>query len=143
MDEELRLQRLVGDGRAVIIAVDHGLFDGPIPAMEDLPKTVGRSTRKSMPSCYPRDAPALPRDLRPAETPLAVVRLNWNTVCTASGLGYREGQCLHRRRGLASSEGMDIASGSLTLETGSERRDAENVEIFSEVDERLHHQGLP
>ena len=37
---QLRLQRLVGDGRAVIIAVDHGLFDGPIPAMENLPGTV-------------------------------------------------------------------------------------------------------
>ena len=36
---EIRLRRLMGDGRAVVIAFDHGLFDGPIPAMEDLPAT--------------------------------------------------------------------------------------------------------
>ena len=36
---ELRLRRLMGEGRAVVIAIDHGLFDGPIPAMEDLPST--------------------------------------------------------------------------------------------------------
>ncbi len=37
---QLRLQRLIGDGHAVVIACDHGLFDGPIPCMEDLPATV-------------------------------------------------------------------------------------------------------
>jgi len=29
----IRLQRLIGDGRAVIVAIDHGLFDGPILGM--------------------------------------------------------------------------------------------------------------
>ena len=39
---EIRLKRLFGDGNAVIIAIDHGLFDGPIPGMEDLPATASR-----------------------------------------------------------------------------------------------------
>ena len=38
----IRLQRLMGDGRAVIVAIDHGLFDGPIAGMEDLPATAAR-----------------------------------------------------------------------------------------------------
>ena len=28
---EIRLKRLMGDGKTVIIAFDHGLFDSPIP----------------------------------------------------------------------------------------------------------------
>ena len=39
---QLRLRRLVGDGRAVVIAIDHGLFDGPIPGMENLPETAAK-----------------------------------------------------------------------------------------------------
>ena len=38
----IRLQRLLGHGRAVIVAIDHGMFDGPIPAMEDLPATAAK-----------------------------------------------------------------------------------------------------
>ena len=39
---EIRLKRLLGNGRAVIVAIDHGMFDGPIPAMEDLPATAAK-----------------------------------------------------------------------------------------------------
>ncbi len=141
---QLRLQRLVGDGHAVIIAVDHGLFDGPIPAMENLPATV----EKINPAV---DAVLLaPGMLRRCHTvfarpkrPLAVVRLNWNTVY-CFGLAYKEArsvaifdaQCALR-------EGMDIALVSLTLETGSEQRDAENVEVFSKLTNDCHRLGIP
>ena len=87
---ELRLQRLIGDGRAVIIAVDHGLFDGPIPAMENLPATVEKVNPRvdavllssgMLRHCH--GAFAQPK------RPLAIVRLNWNTVY-CFGLGYTE-----------------------------------------------------
>jgi len=140
---ELRLQRLVGDGRAVIIAIDHGLFDGPIPAMEDLPKTVEKINPQV-------DAVLLsPGMLRHCQAifarpkrPLAVVRLNWNTVY-CFGLGYREATSVcaaDAESGLR--EGMDIALVSLTLETGSERRDAENVEIFAKLTSDCHRLGI-
>ncbi len=141
---ELRLGRLVGDGRAVIIAVDHGLFDGPIPAMENLPKTVEKINRRV-------DAVLLaPGMLRHCHTvfagpkrPLAVVRLNWNTVY-CFGLKYREAKsvnCLDAESALR--EGMDIALVSLTLETGSEERDAENVEVFARLTGDCHRLGIP
>ena len=116
---ELRLQRLVGDGRAVIIAVDHGLFDGPIPAMEDLPKTVGKINPQvdavlQSPGMLRHCHAIFARPKRP----LAVVRLNWNTVY-CFGLGYREAPSVYTLDAeSALREGMDIALVSLTLETG-------------------------
>jgi DhnA family fructose-bisphosphate aldolase class Ia len=141
---EIRLKRLFGKGRAVVIAIDHGMFDGPIPGMEDLPAT----TRRINPDV---DgvllAPGMLRHcgdvFASRHSPLAVVRLNWNSV-----------YCFHFKyraaRGVecydvedALREGMDIALVSLTLETGREECDAANVEIFSRVTNRCHRLGIP
>ena len=141
---EIRLQRLLGDGRAVIIAVDHGLFDGPIPAMENLPATI----EKINPIV---DAVLLSPGMirhchaifaRP-KRPLAAVRLNWNTVY-CFGLGYRKAKSVYCYDPLdALREGMDIALVSLTLQTGDESRDAENVEVFSKLTTACHQMGIP
>ena len=141
---ELRLQRLVGDGRAVIIAVDHGFFDGPIPAMENLPATVEKinpvvDAVLLAPGMLRRCHSIFARPKRP----LAVVRLNWNTVY-CFGLNYTEARSVSAFDAeSALREGMDIALVSLTLETGSEQRDAENVRVFSELTNDCHRLGIP
>lgn len=141
---EIRMQRLMGDGRAVIVAIDHGLFDGPIPAMEDLPATAGKI------------APAIdgvllaPGMLRHCsepfvgtKRPLAVVRLNWNTVYCFH-FGYTGAKSVYSFDPLdALREGMDIALVSLTLQTGDEQRDAANVEVFSKLTNACHALGIP
>ena len=38
----IRLQRLMGNSHGVVVAIDHGLFDGPISGMEDLPVTAAK-----------------------------------------------------------------------------------------------------
>ena len=141
---ELRLQRLLGDGRAVIIAVDHGLFDGPIPGMENLPGTVEKINPQVdavllAPGMLRRCSSLFARPKRP----LAVLRLNWNTVY-CFGLGYAEARSVPGYDAeSALREGMDIALVSLTLETGSEQRDAENVEIFARLTNDCHRLGIP
>jgi DhnA family fructose-bisphosphate aldolase class Ia len=140
----IRLQRLMGDGRAVIIAIDHGLFDGPIPALEDVPATA----EKINPAV---DAVLLsPGMLRHcasifarAKSPLAIVRLNWNTVYCFK-YGYRGARSVYGYDPLAAlREGMDVALVSLTLQTGDENRDAANVEIFSKLTAACHEWGIP
>lgn len=141
---EIRLKRLFGAGRAVIIALDHGMFDGPVPGMEDLPATV----RKINPEV---DGVLLgPGMLRHCgelfagrRCPLAVVRLNWNTVY-CFGWNYRQAKSAYACDPQdALREGMDIALVSLTLQTGSEERDAANVEVFSRITNRSHALGIP
>jgi 3-hydroxy-5-phosphonooxypentane-2,4-dione thiolase len=141
---EIRLKRLLGNGRAVVVAMDHGMFDGPIPAMEDLPATAAKINPTVDAVLL---APGMLRHCHcifaGSKRPLAAMRLNWNTV-----------YCFHWQYRQACSvyayevedalrEGMDIALVSLTLHTGSEERDAANVEIFSKLTAQAHRLGIP
>lgn len=140
----IRLQRLLGDGRGVIIAMDHGMFDGPIDGIID-----ARETAEKINPCV--DGVLLsPGMLRHCSTPftrpkrpLAVVRLNWNTVyCFKYGyLKARSVDCYDVASALR--EGMDIALVSLTLQTGEECRDAENIEILCRTLTACHELGIP
>jgi len=141
---ELRLQRLMGDGRAVVIAFDHGLFDGPIAGMENLPETATKINPLVDALLL---APGMIRHCSAVfskpKRPLAMVRLNWNTVY-CFGFGYKAAKSVYSYEPLdALREGMDIALVSLTLQTGDEIRDAANVEVFSKLCNACHALGVP
>jgi len=140
----IRLGRLLGNGRAVVVAIDHGLCDGPIPAMDNLPATAERINPMVDGVLM---APGMLRHCgelfaRP-KRPMAIVRLNWNSVYCFK-LQYRKARSV-RSYGArdALRAGMDIALVSLTLKTGSERRDAANVEVFSTLANQCHELGIP
>ncbi len=142
---EIRMQKLFSGGEnAVIIAVDHGYMDGPIPGMENLPETV-----KKIDSCV--DAILMsPGMLKNAGhafnykgAPIPMVRLNWSTVfCfeweytkskTANAFTVKD----------AVELGAEIVLVSLTLKTGDEENDARNVEIFSRLCNEARQYGIP
>jgi DhnA family fructose-bisphosphate aldolase class Ia len=140
----IRIGRLMGEGRAVVIAVDHGMFDGPIPSMEDLPAT----TEKINPIVDAvLMAPGMLRHcgalFAKPKRPLAIVRLNWNTVyCFKYGyLGAKSVYCHGPEDALR--EGADLTLVSLTLQTDDEERDAANVEVYSRLITACHALGLP
>ena len=141
---EIRIRRLFGDGRAVIIAMDHGLFDGPIAGMEDLPATAAKVNPQVdgvllAPGMLRHCAALFAAPRRPA----AVVRLNWNSVYCFQWR-YRLARsvgCYGVEDGLR--EGMDVALVSLTLCTGDEERDAENVKVFAGLVTEAHRLGIP
>lgn len=140
----IRLKRLLGHGRAVVVAVDHGLFDGPIEGMEVLPETA----RKINPEV---DAVLVsPGMLRHCASvfagyrrPIAIVRLNWNTVYCFSWNYTRAKSVDGSSVEAALREGMDIALVSLTLQTGDEERDAANVALFARLTGQCHQLGIP
>lgn len=140
----IRMKRLFGQNRAVIIAFDHGLFDGPIPAMEELPKTAEKVNPEVDGVLL---APGMLRHCHTAfadrRRPLAVVRLNWNSVYCFRW-NYRKARSVHCYAiEDALREGMDVALVSLTLQTGDEERDAANVEIFTQLTNACHQLGIP
>ena len=141
---EIRLGRLLGDGRAVVIAIDHGMFDGPIPAMEDLPAVAEKiSPLVDAVLLAPGMLRHCHRIFARPKRPLAVVRLNWNTVYCFK-LKYTKARSVYAYEPEdALREGMDVALASLTLQTGDEERDAANVEIFSRLAGACHRRGVP
>ena len=132
------------DENAVIIAADHGEFDGPIPGMVRIKETLARIDPGVDAVLLSPGVVAHAGDLFGAKgAPLAILRLNWSTVY-CFGWGYREGQTVPAVTGLEAVRlGADIALVSLTLKTGSEARDAQNVEVFCRLRQECHALGIP
>jgi DhnA family fructose-bisphosphate aldolase class Ia len=141
----LRLQKLfTKNENAVIIAIDHGMFDGPIPGMIDIRATA----QKINPAV---DAVLVsPGTLKQCShlfaakgAPIPVVRVNWSTVycfqwnyqqaITVPACSVAEAVRL----------GAEIVLISLTLNTGDEAIDAENVRVFGKLAEEAKQLGIP
>jgi DhnA family fructose-bisphosphate aldolase class Ia len=141
----IRLQRLFNrNERAVIVAMDHCLFDGPTMGMIDLPKT----TRQVAPCVdgvllSPAMLPHCQDAFNYKGAPLAIARLNWSTTYCFK-LNYKDGVTVPAfSPAEALRLGADVALISLTLETGSESTDAQNVAIFRQVCREAKELGMP
>jgi len=129
---------------AVIIAADHGEFDGPIPGMVNIDETLAKIDPVVDAVLLSPGMVARSVDLFGAKAaPLAVMRLNWSSVY-CFGWDYREAATVPAVSAEEATRlGADVALVSLTLKTGSEARDADNVEVFTGLREDCHHLGLP
>ncbi len=143
--KDLRIEKLFNKAdRAVIVAIDHGMFDGPIPGMVNM-----KETAKKIDSCIDGVllSPGMLKQLRPLfnykGAPMPVVRLNWSSVycfhwnynnaCTVLAQTVEE----------AVSNGAEVILASLTLQTGSEETDTRNVELYSRLVNAADKLGIP
>jgi DhnA family fructose-bisphosphate aldolase class Ia len=143
--KSLRLNKLFSHGQnAVVIAIDHGYMDGPIPGMENLPQTI----QKIDPVV---DAillsPGMLQQLSGAfeykGAPIPIVRINWSTVFCFEW-GYRKAQTVPAFSVKEAIRlGAEMVLMSLTLKTGNETNDARNVEIFSRLRSEAAEYGIP
>ncbi len=141
----IRYDRLFNrNERAVIIAMDHCLFDGPIPGMLNLAETASK-----IDACVdgvllsPGMLPHCRHAFNYKGAPMAVVRLNWSTVYCFHW-NYREAATVAAfTPAEALRLGADIALVSLTLETGSEANDARNVDCFRRLCAEAKQLGMP
>jgi putative autoinducer-2 (AI-2) aldolase len=143
--ENLRFQRLFNrNERAVIVAMDHCLFEGPLEGMTNLAETASRIAR-----CVdgillsPGMLPYCQQAFNYKGAPMAVARLNWSTTyCTT--WNYHEGATVTAfSPAEALRLGAEVALVSLTLETGSEATDARNVAVFRELCGAAKELGMP
>ena len=142
--KEIRLNKLFSGGNAVVVAVDHGEFDGPIPGMVNLPEAV-KNIDPSVDAVLlsPGMLPHCGHIFTAKGAPMAIVRLNWNShFCF--GWSYSEGFGVPAATaGDAAAAGADIVLACLTLRTGSESTDAANVEVFGKIVSEAKKIGLP
>jgi len=142
---EIRLGKVFGEaGKAVVVACDHGMFDGPHKGMEDLGAMLrrlgdGPDAILLSPGMLPRVKDFFAR----REAPAAIVRLNFNSVfCFQWGYtGSVISNLFQPEEALAA--GADMVLVCLTLRTGSEAVDARNAEVFAELCGKAHRLGLP
>jgi DhnA family fructose-bisphosphate aldolase class Ia len=142
--EKIRLGRLFSGGQnAVVVAVDHGLYFGPLPGMINLPQAVkflgGADAVLLAPGAVAhcsslfeqRGAPALILRLNFASNYLA----NWKYTHSVSVpmLSVAE----------AVGQGADVVLASITLQNPEQKEDAKNVELFARFVSEKRQLGLP
>jgi fructose-bisphosphate aldolase, class I len=141
---DLRVKRLFRGRRALVIsALDHVMEYGDQPGIEDASQAIS--------NCHGTDALLMSRfmlkrhgDLMAAPgAPAPVVRINW-TSSFYYPLDYRQGNtCVATTVEEAVEAGAEAVICSLFLEDGDEKRETENVRIFSEVVRMKERLGIP
>ncbi len=143
--KDIRMGKIFDEtGKAVVVACDHGMFDGPHAGMEDIPAMLerlgdGADAILLSPGMLPHAARWFGRRAAPA----AVCRLNFNSVFCFQW-GYTQSVVSHLYQPEdALRNGADAVLVCLTLQTGSEATDARNAEIFADLCLKAHRLGIP
>ncbi len=141
---EIRIRKLFSGGNAVIIACDHGEFDGPISGMANITEAIACINPKvDGVLLSPGMLKFTGEYFADRHAPVIAGRLNWNTVYCFQWK-YNEAvssEAFSPQE--AHSLGVEIALISLTLKTGSEKRDSDNVKIFRKLTAECHRAGMP
>jgi len=142
---EIRLGKLFGEtGRAVIVACDHGMFDGVHKGMENIAAMLvnlghGPDAVLLSPGMLAHSGDYFAH----RNAPLAIARLNFNTVfCEPWGYSGSVVSNLYQPED-ALANGADCVLVCLTMRGASEEVDARNAEIFADLCVKAHRLGLP
>lgn len=142
--ESIRLARLFSEGKnAVVVAVDHGLYFGPLVGMINLPSVIDRVSGADAVLM----APGMPAHCQSVFSkrgaPACMIRLNWGSNYAAMW-NYKHSHSVPMISVAdAVAQGADLVIGSLSLKNPDEAEDARNVEIFSDCVAQKRALGIP
>ncbi len=140
--EEIRLARLL-EGNAIVVAVDHGLYNGPRPGFNDLPAVVGRLAAADAILLSPGMAGHVREVFKRRGAPAMMIRLNWGTQY-ATQWAYHESRSVPVLTAAeAVAIGADVVLVGMSIKTGSEAVDAENVEVVARAVSSKRQAGVP
>jgi DhnA family fructose-bisphosphate aldolase class Ia len=78
--ETIRFSRLFSEGKnAVIVAVDHGLYFGPLPGMTNLPSVIDRIAGADAILMAPGTPTQCQSVFSKRGSPACIIRLNWGS----------------------------------------------------------------
>ena len=142
--EQIRLARLFnGADKVVIVAIDHGLYFGPLSGLMDLPTTIKSLDQADGVLLSAGMATHCADFFAHRGAPSMILRLNWATNYVAPW-NYEHSHSVHL---LTASEalrlGADLVIGSLTLKTPDQAEDAHNVELFASYVQQKNQAGVP
>jgi len=145
VDKNPALERMFNTGPAIVVAIDHGFFDGPIPGLHDV-RTLADKISPEIDAVLL--SPGMYRFMKEKlfanrHAPQAVVRINWSTIYCFN-FGYHSGDTVSAfSPDEMQKMGVPFVLASLSLKTGDQARDAENVRVFADLCSRAHAIGMP
>ena len=142
--KDIRLSRLFDGGtNAVVVAIDHGLYNGPRPGFEQVWNLVERLKGADAILMSPGMAPHAAAAFTGRGAPAMLLRLNWGTQY-ATQWGYHESRSVAMiSAAQAVALGADIALVGMSIKTGSEAVDAENVAEVARCVAEAREVGVP
>ncbi|MCE5197404.1 MAG: hypothetical protein ABFD54_00455 [Armatimonadota bacterium] len=143
--KDIRFNRLfTNEENAVVVAVDHGMFDGPLPGMINLPEVVKKiDSGVDAVLLAPGMLAHCGHAFNYKGAPMAMVRVNWSSHFCFHW-DYDEGISVPAINPAdAVAAGADIILVCLTLKTGSEAGDASNIEVFCDLVNQAKKLGVP
>lgn len=145
MQKNLFLSRFFSTGPAIIVAFDHGMFDGPISGVDNV-STIAPRIHPEVDGVLL--SPGMLCDIGLSlcghrSSPMPIVRINWSTIYCFDW-NYHSGDTVPAFSPVeALRAGAQMVLISLSLQTGSQERDAKNVEVFRKLCGQAHELGLP
>jgi len=142
--EKIRLSRLFnGSENAVVVAIDHGLYFGPLNGLIDLPEVIKNLKHADGVLLSAGMVSHCADFFKQRGAPSMIVRLNWATNYVAPW-NYEHSHSVN----LLSAEealrlGADIVVGSVTLKTPDQAEDAHNIELFASYVQQKLRAGVP
>lgn len=142
--ESIRLSRLFSEGKnAVVVAVDHGLYFGPLAGMIDLPSVIQKVASADAILMSPGMPAHCQAVFSKSGAPACIIRLNWGSNYAAMW-NYKHSYSVPMISVAdAVAQGADLVIGSLSLKNPDEAEDAQNVEIFSDCVIQKRALGIP
>lgn len=142
---DIRLNRFFSNGEnAVVVAIDHGMFDGPLPGMINMPEVVKKiDSGVDAVLLAPGMLSHCGHAFNYKGAPMSMVRVNWSSHFCFHW-DYDQGIAVPASSPAdAVAAGADIILVCLTLKTGSEAGDASNVEVFCNLVNEAKSLGVP
>lgn len=142
--KEIRLGRLLGEGKAVIVAADHGSYMGPFAGIENLPQQIFKYDKADAVLLMPGMIKQCKHFFSRKNAPLCIARLNWAShYCKPYSNIYTKGynEKLNEVE-YAVAVGADAIILSLLLGT-DEEANTRNLSQFSQLVESADKLGIP
>ena len=142
--EIVRLSRLFSGGQnAVVVAIDHGLYFGPLPGLINLPEAVKVLSGADAILMAPGTASHCKSVFEKRGAPAMILRLNWaSNYVSILKYNHSVSVPLLSVSG-AVQQGADIVLASLTIINPEQAEDAQNVELLSRFVSEKRALGLP
>jgi DhnA family fructose-bisphosphate aldolase class Ia len=143
--KEIRMNRLFNGGKnAVIVAVDHGMFDGPIPGMINLRETIGKISSVVDGILI---SPGMLKECGSAFSfkgaPVPIVRINWSDIYCFHWNYNQANTVVACKVEDAVAAGAEMVVISLTIATGNPETDAKNIEVYCRLKNEAEKLGIP